>query len=267
MLVEKTRIVSIAQNVPGPLAVARLHAGGASVVKIEPLTRDPFLSLSPEWHAEMHEGISIERLDLKSETGRARILDLVRDADLFVTSQRPSALARLALDDDSLRACCPRLRFLHIVGSIRDPEQPGHDLTYQAQTGLVTDAVPRTLVADVMASERAFSAALLLLQQPPGASSSVGLVESLEPLLAPLRHRLTTPTGPLGGGAARYRVYPARVGHIAVAALEPHFENRLYAELGTPKDADISKLFLARTASEWEEWARKHDVPIVAVRD
>jgi crotonobetainyl-CoA:carnitine CoA-transferase CaiB-like acyl-CoA transferase len=102
----------------------------------------------------LHEGISIERWDLKSGAGRTRVSALLEDADLFVTSQRPSTLKRLGLDADALRERFPRLRALHIVGSVRDPEMPGHDLTYQAQAGLLGDVMPRTLAADVMGSER-----------------------------------------------------------------------------------------------------------------
>jgi alpha-methylacyl-CoA racemase len=261
------RIVTMAQNVPGPLAAARLKQAGALVTKIEPPTGDPLLALSPAWHAELHAGISIERLDLKTETGQARMAALLRDADVFITSQRPSLLTRLTLDADSLRARIPSLRVLRIVGSARAPEQPGHDLTYQAQAGLLGDAIPRTLVADVMASERAFAATLALLRQPPGSTMDVGLVESLDPLLAPLRHGLTVPGGPLGGGAPQYGVYAAKVGRVAVAALEPHFETRLYQQLNLPMRADASARFLERTADEWETWARERDLPIVAVRE
>jgi len=95
----------------------------------------------------------------------------------------------------------------------------------------------------------------------------VGLVESLEPLLASLRHGLTMPNGPLGGGAPQYRIYAAMAGRIAIAALEPHFETRLYQELGRPTRTDLSSCFLERTADEWESWARERDLPIVAVRD
>ena len=217
------RIVTLAQNVPGPLAAARLAEAGARVTKIEPPTGDPFLAVSAAWHAEMHAGIAIERLDLKAEDGRSRVMALLEDADLFITSQRPSALARLGLDADALRSRCSRLRILRIVGSVHDPERPGHDLTYQAQAGFLGDHMPRTLAADVMASERAFAGALALLRQPPGSAMDVGLVESLEPLLASLRHGLTAPGGTLGGGAPRYRIYPTKAGCVAVAALEPHF--------------------------------------------
>src|SRR5262249_35201414 len=116
------RVVTTAQNVPGPLASARLRQAGATVTKIEPPGGDPFLALSPAWHAEMHVGIPIENLDLKTADGQARLSTLLADADVLLTSQRPSALARLALDPDTLRARFSRLRVLRIVGTVRDPE-------------------------------------------------------------------------------------------------------------------------------------------------
>jgi alpha-methylacyl-CoA racemase len=261
------RILTIAQNVPGPLAVARMGQAGARVTKIEPPTGDPLLTLSPAWHAELHVGIAIERIDLKSDAGHERAMELLRDVDVFITSQRPSLLTRLRLDSETLCSRIPTLRFLRIVGSIQHPERPGHDLTYQAQSGLLGDEMPRTLSADVMASERGFAGILALLRLPPGSVMDVGLVESLEPLLASLRHGLTLPNGPLGGGAPQYRVYTARVGRVAVAAFEPHFETRLYQELGRPARTDLSSCFLERTAAEWEVWARERDLPIVATRD
>ena len=261
------RIVTMAQNVPGPLAAARMRSAGARVIKVEPPDGDPFLSVSPAWHAELHIGVPIERLDLKSPDGHARLTALLHDADVFITSQRPSALARLALDPDTLRQQIPRLRTLRIVGSAHEPEQPGHDLTYQAQAGLLGDAMPRTLLADVMASERVVTGTLALLREPDGSTTDVGLVESLDPLLASLRHGLTVPRGTLGGGAPRYRLYQAREGRVAVAALEPHFEARLYQHFDLALHTDLASRLLERTADEWEAWARGHGLPIVAVRE
>jgi crotonobetainyl-CoA:carnitine CoA-transferase CaiB-like acyl-CoA transferase len=259
------RVVSIAQNVPGPLCIARLASLGATAIKIEPPNGDPFTPLSPTWYEEMHRGVTVERLDLKSPDGRARLLTLLRDADLFVTSHRPSALARLAIGPDSLAREAPNVRTLRIVGSIAEPEVPGHDLTYQAQAGLLRDALPRTLAADVMASERAVSEALLLLRRAPGSVADVGLVESLAPLQAPLQHGLTAPGGVLGGGMHAYGVYRAREGFVAVAALERHFEERLYAALELPVKSPLADVMTTRTAGEWEAWAQPLDLPIVEV--
>lgn len=259
-------IVSIALNAPGPLACARLRDAGAQVTKVEPPGGDPMRALSPSWHAEMHRDIPIETLDLKSDDGRARLLALLAGTDVLMTSQRPAALSRLGLDPERLFARAPRLRMLRIVGSTAAPDVPGHDLTYQATAGLLGDAMPRTLLADVLASERAYAGVFELLQRPPGSVMDIGLVESLDSALAPLRHGLTLPDGILGGAAPRYRLYETRAGRIAVGALESHFERSLCERLGTQPGEALDAHFLARTAEEWEAWAREHDLPIVAVR-
>jgi crotonobetainyl-CoA:carnitine CoA-transferase CaiB-like acyl-CoA transferase len=264
---DDVRVVTMAQYVPGPLAAARLHDAGARVVKIEPPAGDPLLELSRAWYDELHVGITVERVDLKTADGHARVLTLLADADVFITSQRPSTLRRLGLDPDALRTTAPAVRVLSIVGSVRAPERAGHDLTYQAQAGLLDGAMPRTLAADVMASERVFATALALLRQPPGATMDVGLVESLDPLIAPLRHGLTSPSGTLGGAAPRYRVYRSKVGHVAIAALEPHFERRLYDALGLALHADMSAVLRERSAADWEQWAAARDLPVVALHD
>ena len=55
----------------------------------------------------------------------------------------------------------------------------------------------------------------------------------------------------------------------AVAALEPHFRQRLVAELGLAgaSEDQLQSAFLSRTAREWELWGARHDVPLAAVRD
>jgi crotonobetainyl-CoA:carnitine CoA-transferase CaiB-like acyl-CoA transferase len=259
------RVVSIAQNVPGPLALARLASHGAVATKIEPLSGDPFMPLCRPWYDEMHRDVTVERLDPKSDAGRARLIALLRDAQLFVTSHRPSALTRLRLDPESLHADVPGLSIIRVVGSLADPEEAGHDLTYQAHAGLARETMPLTLAADVMASERVYATALELLRQPPGVVVDVGLVESLEPLRAPLRHGLTAPGGTLGGGAPRYRIYATRDGRVALAALESHFERRFYELLDLSVGSDPSETMRTRTTAEWESWARANDVPLAAL--
>jgi crotonobetainyl-CoA:carnitine CoA-transferase CaiB-like acyl-CoA transferase len=265
-----TRVVSIALNAPGPLAAAQLRQHGASVLKVEPPAGDPLKTSCPSWYAELHEGIRVETIDLKTEAGLRRMHDELREADLFLASQRPSALVRLGLDADTLLADntpFTRLRHLNIVGQIDSPEIAGHDLTYLARAGLLGTELPLTLMADVIGSERAFTAALLLLAQPPAVRCEVGLYESLAPLLAPFRHGLTRPGGRLGGGLPAYGVYAARVGRLAVAALETHFHARLYDALGLPQGSDLAAVFKGRTAAEWEAWALERDLPIAAVAE
>jgi alpha-methylacyl-CoA racemase len=263
-MVDGARIVSMAQNVPGPVAVARAVAAGASAIKVEPPWGDPLETLCGPWYVDLHRGVRVERLDLKSADGIERLKSMLAGADVFVASHRPSALARLGLDAASLSREMPHLRHVNIVGDANNPEEPGHDLTYQARAGLLRGAMPLTLVADMIGAERAH-AAITAVMLSPGASRIVGLYDALHDLAAPLRYGLTAIGGPLNGGNPAYAIYSTRDGAIAVGALEPHFRARLYECLGLADGADPAAVFATRTAAEWEQWAAVRDLPLVAV--
>lgn len=260
-------IVTIALNVPGPVAAAYLRDLGATILKVEPPTGDPLLSICPGWYDELHRGIQVERLDLKRPVDRERMGGALDHAHLLLSSQRPSALVRLGLDAATL-AAAPRtahVRTLNIVGELARPEVAGHDLTYLARAGLLGRDLPRTLVADVLGAARAAAVAQTLLHQAPGARATVGLFDSLDPLIAARRHGLTSEGAVLGGGLPAYGIYPTRDGHLAVAALEPHFQSRLYRALDLPEGSALTRAFLHRTGAEWEAWAAAHDLPISVV--
>ncbi len=112
--------------------------------------------------------------------------------------------------------------------------------------------------------------ALLLARehQGTGAYREVALSEVAAAFAEPLGYGLTTPGGLLGGGLARYNLYPALKGWIAVAALEPHFWERLEQELelSDPGREELERLFLSRSAHDWERWAAARDLPIMALR-
>ncbi|HWI17703.1 MAG TPA: CoA transferase [Vicinamibacterales bacterium] len=260
------RIVSIAQNIPGPVAVSRLVAEGARAIKIEPPWGDQVETLCKPWYDALHDRMLVERLDLKTPGGFARLRTLLADADVFLASHRPSALARLGLDAATLIAAFPKLSHVNIVGDTRDPEEAGHDLTYQARAGLVHGTLPLTLLADMAGAERAH-AAIKDAARHPGSTRVVGLSDTVRDLAAPLAYGLTGAGGPLGGGNPAYAIYTAREGTIAVTALEPHFRSRLYEGLALEDGADPSAVFATRTATEWETWAAERDIPLVAVKE
>ena len=252
----------MAQNVPGPVAVARAVAEGAHAIKIEPPTGDPLAQLCRPWYDDLHARVQVERLDLKSRPGMDRMRTLLRDADVFLASHRPAALARLQLDPPSLAAEFPQLRHVNIVGDTTAPEEPGHDLTYQARAGLLGNTMPLTLVADMVGAERTH-AAIKDVMLHPGAARMVGLYDAVRDLAAPLHYGLTAPGGHLGGGNYSYGIYAAREGTIAVGALEPHFRQRLYEGLEISEGSDPSAVFATKTATEWEQWAADRDLPLV----
>jgi alpha-methylacyl-CoA racemase len=96
-ILDGVRVVSLATNLPGPIAAARLTRLGASVTKIEPPGGDALAPASPRWYAELTSGQRVVVLDLKVPEDRARLDDELDGADLLMTAMRPSALARLGL--------------------------------------------------------------------------------------------------------------------------------------------------------------------------
>ena len=262
---EGGRIVSIALNVPGPVALSRAVADGATAIKIEPPWGDPLATLCKPWYDDLHTQIHIEQIDLKSIAGALRMREILEDADIFFASQRPSALARLRLDAATLAGDYPELRHVNIVGDTANPEEAGHDLTYQARAGLLNERLPLTLIADMIGAERAH-AILKEVMHHPGAVRTVGLFDTLRDLAAPLYRGLTGPGRHLGGSNPAYAIYKAREGAIAIAALEPHFRSALYEGLGLSDGADPTEIFATKTAIEWEQWAAERDLPLVALK-
>lgn len=260
------RLLSIALYVPGPVAVARLVGHGARATKVEPPAGDPFITYSRAWYDALHRGVDVVRLDLKTDAGRAECDGRLEATDVLITSQRPSALERLGLGPARLAERFPALRTVRIVGDTAAPEHAGHDLTYQAEAGLLGGTMPRTLLADLMGAERAVSAVLLALRSAPGAVIDVGLRDAVEDCRPPLDHALTSAGGPFGGGDPAYGVYRTRDGHVAVAALEPHFRRRLYAALQLPLDSPLHDVMATRTCAEWLTLGRDHDLPLSVVR-
>ena len=99
----------------------------------------------------------------------------------------------------------------------------------------------------------------------------VALAQAAKYFAEPLRYGVTAPSGSLGGALARYNLYQTRDGLIALAALEPHFWQRLQDELGLsdPTPHNLERVFAERTVDEWERWAAERILPIspvIAVR-
>ncbi len=281
-------MLSLALNVPGPVAAARLAGLGATVTKVEPPGGDPLATVSPAWYRALHEGLVVRRIDLKTPEGRAALDPLLTAADLLLTANRPAALARLGLDWPALHARFPRLTQVAIVGHPSPRANlPGHDLTYAAAAGLVDPPrLPRTLLADLAGAERAVATALAALygrdRGLDAGYSEVSLAEAAADFAAPLAHGLTRRNGVLGGGFAGYNLYPTRDGWIAVAVLETHFWRRLRSAVrelagdvadaaGTNGDTgeltrlELERVFTREPTRFWEGWARERDLPIVGL--
>lgn len=267
------RIVTLAQNLPGPVCVRRLADWGASVVKVEPPEGDPLRAYARDYYRALHAGIDVHTIDLKTDAGLLALSSFLDDASLLLTAQRPAALQRLGLDFANIRRLWPHLSQLAIVGHAPPHDDvPGHDLTYLAQAGLLQPpGLPTTLMADLLGAERAVSAALLLLrmaeQSGIGEYSQVALADAAEQLAGPFRFGLTRPGGLLAGAHPGYQLYRTANGWLALAALEPRFLQRLVATLGLAEPAReaIAQAFSRCDDDHWRHVALKHDLPIVVL--
>lgn len=265
------RVLNLALNLPGPAAARRLHLLGADVVKVEPPTGDPMERYHRDWYRDMAAGHAVVRIDLKTGEGCATLHELLARTDLLITATRPAALARLSLDWPSLRERYPRLCQVAITGYPAPREnEAGHDLTYQASLGLLSPPqMPRTLLADMAGAEQTVSASLALLlareRGKGGGYAEVPLSEAAASMAEPLRYRTTSPGALLGGGLPEYNIYQTSDGWVAVAALEPHFKERLEESLAVRNREEYEAAFLGKSSAAWTQWAQERDIPIVVV--
>ena len=87
------QVVSLALNVPGPAAAARLCRLGAAVAKVEPPGGDPLASGCPAWYEELCAGQEVVRLDLKGADGRASLDGLLEGLRFYLANPSERALA------------------------------------------------------------------------------------------------------------------------------------------------------------------------------
>lgn len=142
------RVVALEQAVAGPLATRHLADLGAEVVKVERVGEGDFaraydasvrgLASHFVWLNRGKESIA---LDLKSEDGRALVLRLIDEADVFVQNLAPGAAGRLGLGVETITARNPRLIAVGLTGyGTRGPhrDRKAYDMLVQAESGLVS---------------------------------------------------------------------------------------------------------------------------------
>ncbi len=273
------RVLSLSLNLPGPAALMRCKAMGATCVKLEPPNGDPMGLYNPNAYEQLHLGVRVAKADLKTELGqRALYRELVK-TDVLLTSFRPSALKKLGLNWKDLHKQYPKLSMVAIVGAPgARAEEPGHDLTYMAENDLIPGLdLPASLYADMggslMATEAVLQAVLTQHSKNQGIYLEVALSEAASYIGLPRTWGLTKPGAAVGGGHAGYRVYPCKDGRVAVAALEPHFAASLCALAGvkvesmktlfSPQTHEAIGAWIARrTRKQLDVLALRHDIPL-----
>lgn len=134
------RIISMAEQYPGPFATLLMADLGADVIIVERTGGGDPSRQFPGFYASLNRNKRSITLDLKSDHGREALRRLIKDADVLMEGFRPGSMARLGFDYAAVAALNPRVVYVSIsgfgqTGPYRD--RPAHDLSYQAISGLL----------------------------------------------------------------------------------------------------------------------------------
>ena len=149
---EGIRVLDLTNVLAGPLCTYQLALMGAEVIKVEvpgsgdlarQLGNDPELNrhkMGASFLAQ-NSGKKSVTVNLKTEAGKAVLLQLVRSADVLVENFRPGVMNRLGVGYDRLSAHNERLVYCAITGfGQRGPlkDAPAYDQIIQGLSGMMS---------------------------------------------------------------------------------------------------------------------------------
>jgi crotonobetainyl-CoA:carnitine CoA-transferase CaiB-like acyl-CoA transferase len=191
--------------------------------------------------------------DFRTEEGRARVLDLARDADVLIENFKLGGLAKYGLDYDSLKAINPGLVYCSITGFGQTgpyAHRAGYDYIIQGMSGIMSvtgapEGQPQKVgiaVTDILTglySVNAILAALHLRDRTgQGQHIDMGLLDVATAFMAnQAMNYLTTGVAPERIGNAHqnltpYQVFDCADGWIIIATGNDAQYQRLCALLG-----------------------------------
>ncbi len=262
MKLQGLKVVDLSVFLPGPYLTLALADHGAEVIKVEPPGEgDPSRAIgvadgpASAFFKNVNRGKKSVVLDLKSESGRAALLNLCDGADVFVESFRPGVVKRLGVDYDTVSARNPGIVYCSISAFGQDGpyrDRPAHNLASMAIGGALgvtlgqdgKPALSGLATADIVSALHALSAVLmaLLRRKDSGIGDHIDVSMHHATLAAmpnvmghamaglpqpELKHERTT------GGAAFYNVYETADGrHLVLGAQEMKFVENLLGKLG-----------------------------------
>ncbi len=245
-------VLDFSQFLAGPMAAMRLGDLGARVIKIEkPPAGDIGRGLAFGGIVEDGDTLSFHitnrnkesyAADLKNEADKAKVLELVKKADVIVQNFRPGVMERLGLGYEEVRKINPKIVYGSITGYGADGSfstRPGQDLLAQSISGLPwlsgsSDNPPIPVgiaLADIITSihmAHGITAALLKRERTgEGSRVDTSLLESMLDLQFELiSAHLSNPNVVVKRGGkhtahaflqAPYGTYPTANGYIALA--------------------------------------------------
>jgi formyl-CoA transferase len=256
-------VIDLSHVYNGPYATYLLALAGARVIKVEPpegehLRMRCAVGRSALPFAMLNGNKECVTLNLKTDVGRAALLDLVKRADVLVENFAPGVMDRLGLGSDALLAMNPRLVYASSSGYGSDGpyrDYPAMDITVQAMTGVMSvtgfaDAPPvkaGPAVCDFSAGTHLYGGIMTALfareRTGRGRVVEVAMQDAIYPALSSHlaalgEQQLEVPqrTGNRHGALAEapYNVYRASDGYIAIIGLNTRHFHALLDAMARP---------------------------------
>ena len=154
MLLEGLNVVEMATWIAGPGCAGVMADWGAKVIKVESPSGDAIRAFYPDTaespgnpiFAMENRGKQGVVLDVTKPAGRAALIAMLRQADVFITNVRPGAMKRMGLDYDSLKIEAPRLIYAAVTGyGLQGPEADvaAFDITaFWTRSGVARAMIP-----------------------------------------------------------------------------------------------------------------------------
>jgi crotonobetainyl-CoA:carnitine CoA-transferase CaiB-like acyl-CoA transferase len=145
-------VIEMARVLAGPWAGQTLADLGAEVIKVEAPRGDdtrqwgpPFVTrgedVSASYFHSTNRGKASVTIDFRDDAGKARLLDLLGDADILIENYKVGGLAKYGLDYDSLKGQFPSLIYCSITGFGQTgpyARRAGYDFIIQGMSGLMS---------------------------------------------------------------------------------------------------------------------------------
>jgi crotonobetainyl-CoA:carnitine CoA-transferase CaiB-like acyl-CoA transferase len=296
-------VIEAAYFLAAPLGATLLAELGATVIKVEPPSGDPFRRIGLEFVHLVHGKRSIA-VDLKAAEGRRILHQLLARSDVLLHSFRPGVAERLGMDYETVHGINPRL--VYVYGSAYGSAGPqAHRAAFHStpnalngggilQAGRgnppVDDSYPDPcsgLAVAVAMTLALYARARYDVGQYVETTMlcSSGYVHSNHLVRHPGMSDPPAPDGGQFGTDALYRLYPCAEGWLFLGIVQPAERDALGEALGSPSwfaelaqavrdqgrdeplAAHLSATFAVKPAAEWERLLQRHGVPAASAGD
>lgn len=145
---QKLKILDLSRILAGPFGTQLLADFGAEVMKLEPPDGDPTRGWGPPFEEgdtgesayfrAANRGKRNEAIDLHTPQGKARLEELLLEADVLVENFLPDSADRLGLTWERLHRIYPKLILASVRGFASDvsaSRRAGYDFILQAESG------------------------------------------------------------------------------------------------------------------------------------